>query len=494
MIEIGFIGAIVVCSLIAISNWRLGLYLAIFMDVARDPVRKISESHSVFLTVAGTLIWGGVLLGAMNSDGSEIRSMLRRFPKLSVALQCLILSLLPGVALSLVMYDGGYKLVAIGLISYLGPLVGIAVGFVVPVKERDIYRVFKFYSVVNGIALIGTVFEAMGYSHPVLGGLDDMEWIRQQSGGLLVNLRAGIYRSPDIMGLHAAHVIVFSMMLGLRSRGVERICWMAMIAWGFNAVLLSGRRKMIGLPLVFIASYLGLGMWRGSRAASRLATLATLSAIGMAMAMFVMKSSGDVYQGNEYTQYAATLFTQGGGRAKELIGDSILVTVYQSGVLGSGIGSATQGSHYVAVKRKNAWQEDGASRLFKELGLPGVVLILFFAGYMFSTVRDAMNLIPPDHPLALKQIGVLSIVLGNAASFAISHQQYSGDPGSAILVVLMLGMVLGLPRIYFREVGARDRQRALELEKRRQAIEYNGTNQESPVVVTPQPVPRIARY
>jgi hypothetical protein len=140
---------------------------------------------------------------------------------------------------------------------------------------------------------------------------------------------------------------------------------------------------------------------------------------------------------------------------------SIIATLYQSGILGSGIGSVTQGSHYVAVDRNKAWQEDGVSRLFKELGVPGVLLILTFMWLLWRTVLDALKLIPAQHPLALQQVGVLSIVVANAASFTISHQQYSGDPGSAILAVMMLGMVLGMPRVYFRE---RDRQKQREAE------------------------------
>ncbi len=480
MIEIGFFGLVAVCTLIAISNWRVGLYLAIFVDVARDPIRKLSESHSVLLTVVGTLVWVGVLIGAMNSDGKEIWSVFRRYPRFGMALNCLLLSLIPGVILSLVMYPGGYQLVVIGLISYVGPLVGVAVGFLIPVTEKEIYRVFRFYSLINGVALIGTSLEAMGYTHPVLGGID-MEWIRQQTG-LLVELRAGIYRSPDIMGLHAAHVIVFSMMLGLKSRGPVRLGWIAMVLWGCYAVMLSGRRKMIGIPLVFIAGYLGLGMYRGCRNASTLATLTVLGAIAATVLLFVIKTDnpGDNYVDNEYTQYASTMFTQGGDRARDLLTESILVTVYQSGVLGSGIGSATQGSHYVKVKRSHAWQEDGASRLFKELGVPGVILILCFVVMTLQTLFSALRLIPAQHPLALTQIGVLAIVLGNGASFMISHQQYSGDPGSAILVLMMLGMVLGIPRVFFAVQAKRERRR--EEEQQRQTA----TDAE-------QPGPRLMR-
>ncbi|MCA9029502.1 MAG: hypothetical protein KDA66_01770 [Planctomycetaceae bacterium] len=485
MIEIAFFGVIALFTFIAISNWRVGLYLAIFADVMRDPVRKLSESQSVLLTVVGAVVWGGVLLGALNAEGKEMWAIFRRYRKFATALNCMILSLIPGAILSMILYDGGYKLVVIGLISYLGPLIGIAVGFLLPVKEQDIYRVFRFYALINAVALIGTAVEASGYTHRVLGGIE-MDWLRQHEG-LNVVLRAGVYRSPDIMGLHAAHVIVFSMMLGLKSRGPERMGWVAMIFWGLMCVLWSGRRKMVGIPLVFLASYLGIGMLRGSQNASRLATLAILLALGGTVGLFSMKEQ---VGSSEYTQYAATLFTEGGGRAKQLIGDSIIHTLYQSGVLGAGIGSATQGAHYAAVDRGKAWQEDGASRLFKELGVPGVILMFVAAVFVFQAVQGSLRLIPPQHPLAMKQIGVLGIVLGNVASFTISHQQYSGDPGSAILAVMMLGMVMGIPRVYYNQKAELERRRAAresaEEKPEGPSVKGKGPRQPAALRVSPQ--------
>ena len=41
-------------------------------------------------------------------------------------------------------------------------------------------------------------------------------------------------------------------------------------------------------------------------------------------------------------------------------------------------------------------------------------------------------------------IGLLAVVVGDAASYTISHQQFSGDPVSALLVTLMIGMILRL--------------------------------------------------
>ena len=72
----------------------------------------------------------------------------------------------------------------------------------------------------------------------------------------------------------------------------------------------------------------------------------------------------------------------------------------------------------------DAWQEDGISRLFRELGLIGVILIAFAARSLLQTARTAVQLVPADDSIGTLQMGLLAIVAANAASFVASHQQY----------------------------------------------------------------------
>ena len=63
-------------------------------------------------------------------------------------------------------------------------------------------------------------------------------------------------------------------------------------------------------------------------------------------------------------------------------------------------------------------------------------------------LRNAIRVVPPDSPVQLLQITTLSVLVANAASFVISHQQFSGDPVSALWATMMAGMCLGAPRIF----------------------------------------------
>ncbi len=131
-------------------------------------------------------------------------------------------------------------------------------------------------------------------------------------------------------------------------------------------------------------------------------------------------------------------------------------TVKQVGILGAGLGTATQGRYYLGIqtsRSQRGWQEDGVSRLFMEFGLPGVLMLGMAGMLMIKVLYDSLKLVPATSTVQALQIGMLSCVMGNAASFAISHQQYSGDPVSALMVTIMAGIVLGAPRILCAAAG-----------------------------------------
>ena len=450
--EIIFYGLVAGAFFLAIANWRVGLYACILFDALRDPVRKLSAAQPVAITVAVTVIWVGVFIGVSNSHRAELLWAIRRhYPKLRAGLQCLVAALAPGAAISVALYSRGYMLAAIGGISYLAPLMALAIGFTFPRKDEDVRRLFSFYTVLNSLLMTGVLLQYGGSDMPGLGGIS-MDWTRGMHG-YRVNLIAGFYRSPDILGLHAAHVAVFSAVLALRSKGPGRIGWSTVAVWGATCLLLAGRRKMIAIPLIFVAFYLLLGLWRGSRTMRNARIMVAIAALVTAVMLGLVIEAG---VSTEYTQYASTLGTQGGTRSKELVAGSIAWTLRQSGVLGDGLGSATQGRYYAGVRTtRRGWQEDGASRLFKELGLVGVLLVGIAAVLFAQALIRAVKLTPPWHSVADRQLCLLSLVLANLCCFIASHQVYSGDPASSLFVVLLLGMVFGLPRIYWNEQARR---------------------------------------
>jgi hypothetical protein len=433
-------------ALVALGNWRAGIYAGLLLDCLRDPVRKLAPDQPVLITIAGAAVWAAVLARMLIDHQSEVRTMLRRYPPLKPMIAFLLLAVVPGAILSCVLYPGGWKLAAIGSASYIAPLVGIAAGYFLATSERSVHNVMRAYSIMNAIMLIGVPLEYLDYDVPGLGGIQ-MEWVRYREG-YTVDLIAGFYRSPDIMGLHAAHVVMFSSLLFLKSRSLTKFGWMGLVFWAGTCMLLSGRRKMVGIPLVFLAVYIGVAWLRGLRQINKLVAMlstCTLAAVGIFVGLW------DDGMSSEYTDYAGTIVTEGATRVNDVVLKGALGTLYQVGILGAGIGTATQGRYYVSVgssRLTRGWQEDGVSRLLMEFGVPGLIFVLISGICLLRCLWKSLLLVPPRSSVQALQVGALGIVFGDLASAIISHQQFSGDPVSGLIVTMMAGVSLGAPRIW----------------------------------------------
>ncbi|MFO1095500.1 MAG: hypothetical protein U0992_19680 [Planctomycetaceae bacterium] len=447
---------VLAACLVAMGNWRAGIYAGLLLDCLRDPIRKLVDDQSVLITIGGAAVWGAVLVRMLIDHQSELRIFLQRYPTMRPMIVFLLLAIVPGALLSCALYHGGWKLAAIGSASYLAPLIGIAAGYFLATSEEEVYRVMKVYALLNAIMLVGVPLEYMDYDIPGLGGIQ-MDWVRYREG-YTVDLIAGFYRSPDIMGLHAAHVVMFSALLFLRSRSATKFGWAGILIWATGCMLLSGRRKMVGIPVVFLAAYICLAWRRGLRHINRLVALgATCVLVVAGLFMFVSTDSISA----EYTDYAGTIVTEGATRANDLVLKGSIATLQQVGVLGAGIGTATQGRHYLGAGERGklrGWQEDGVSRLLMEFGVPGLIFVFISGCCLLISLWQSLKLVPPHTSVQMLQVGTLSIVFGDLASAIISHQQFSGDPVSGLLVTMFAGATLGAPRIYAASRARRARQ------------------------------------
>lgn len=435
-----------IATVFCLVNWRWGLYACILVDILRDPVRKLVEEQPVLVTLVGLLPWAGAFLGCMVRDRHSFSELWRRYPAARTMVVCLLTAVAPAAMLSCILYRNGWMLAGIGCVSFIVPLVGIVMGFAFARNETSVYRLLRFYAVINGLTLVGVLFEKLQMDVPALGGIN-MLWVRYHED-YTVSLISGFYRSPDVMGSHAAHVFMFSVILATRAKGFRRTGWISVACWAMLALLLCGRRKMIGMPIAFACAYLLLCRARGvSRGYVGVMAVACMAIVGAAGGLFLLS---DADHGEEYTDYAMSMFTEGHERVEQGVLSGAINTLQQVGMLGGGLGSATQGRYYLgsAVRAQRAWQEDGISRLFMELGVPGVLLMIVAALQFVSCERSAVLMVPPWHSIQMLQIGLLSAITANGATYVISHQQFSGDPVSSLFVTVMAGLVLSGPRLF----------------------------------------------
>ncbi len=441
MIEYAFYAIVAAAALVALWNWRAALYVCILLDIARDPVRKMAPGHPLLITLSINAVWVAIAIGVLAQERRRIAEMTRRYPKLKTAAMLLVVAIVPGAVTATIQFESGWQLALMGAASYLAVVPGILIGYVFPRSIADITRFLAFYCIANSVALIGGVAEYLHWGWAGLGGID-IHWIRTRSG-YTVDLINGFYRSPDIMGMHAAGVCLFGLVLILAGTRRGRYAWFLPVTWGTVLMLLAGRRKMIGIPVVFAVSFMYF-MFRRTGKVFRVAWY--LAASGAAIVL-VFAFSDKLGISANYTTYASSLWTrEGTERSSAGLLDSVLTTFAQSGVFGRGLGTATQGGRYISGKAA-AWQEDGGGKLFVELGLIGVALLACAGWHLIHVCRSALRVLLPDSPALPLQVGLMSVVVGNLASFIISHQAYSGDPTSVCLVLLCMGSALSLPEV-----------------------------------------------
>lgn len=412
---------------------------AIVIDFLRDPVRKLTPNNPVWITLTAIVVWGCVVLGTSREKGGIWSRPLRLMPRLNATITSIILAVIPGSLLSIGLYEGGYKLIALGGVSYLAPFAGIFVGIHLIKDETGLINLMKVYVIVNGLAMAGVFSEFLGYLIPGTGGLGGEEFFRSMGEGQFLMI-VGFHRSPDIMALHAANVVMFSIILLLGERDLFKNSWGPFVVIGLLALFLGGRRKMLLMPLLFWLTYIVLDFTQSQKSLKRFLLLV----LPISGAMIAILSMTESNFSTEYIDYASSIFTEGAERVEKSIMGGVLETMVQSGFVGTGIGTATQGGYHFATSAAG-WQEDGVSRVLAELGVPGVVMLSFAAYQFFKLIQKSRRDLRLSKRRLSFQALLMGVVVGNLGSYLISHQNFSGDPASSFLVLVFLGAAIGLP-------------------------------------------------
>ena len=347
--------------------------------------------------------------------------------------------------LSVALYQNGVLLAGLGILSYASPLLGVALGAALAFDLKYLKKLLQIYVVINSIVFVGAIAEWLQWDWPGLGGLEGFEWIRHMPG-VIVRLISGFFRSPDIAGFHAANTMMASVIL-LMNRGDKPAfrrsinpLWLSTAIWSLVPLMLCGRRKMLIMPIVFLIAYLLYIHLAAKKSISQALGYVVLLVAIVAVPLAIYRDQDGL---EDHQAYYATTISDLAPRLKENVGGGVVDTLKQSGFVGSGLGVATQGAQHFAVEaRRDVWQEDGISRLFKELGVIGVLLVAVAMVMLFQNCRREVRR-QRFLPLIEIQAFAFALVMANFASFVASHQHFSGDPANALWVLLFAGVFVG---------------------------------------------------
>lgn len=438
MLVHGFQAFVIISAVVALVNWRRGVYLMILVAAIQDPIRKLTPGAPAYLVLAAVPVWLGAVVGAWTSEPYVLTSFRRAFSPLASAIGVFLFFLGIASVRSATYGAGSWQLTLVGLFGYLSALAGLVMGYGLARKDGDLDKLLGFYCIVTAIVLVGGPMEYLGIGSgwPALGTTAmGARWVRYRSN-YTIEMIAGFYRSPDVLGWHSMGLSMLSICLALRTRGPLRYMWIMLAGWGLIGGMMCGRRKMVLMLPVFAIVLFWLYRRRTGMGTAGSPVKVVLTSVILGYALYYqVRANSDVetYYFFDTGDVLERISSHGYG--------ALLVTYRQSGFWGEGVGTATQGTHHLVVDRPRTWQEGGLARSLVELGVPGFIAMVFLAFHLMKTVIQLVMNLQLGHRQFYLIAGLGSLFLANAASFVVSHQIF-GDPFINCFFALIIGMAL----------------------------------------------------
>jgi hypothetical protein len=433
MVWLTFASFIVLACMVAFVDWRRGWLLAVVVGILQDPARKLTAGAPVAMTMSIVAVYIAIIFVNQGRLQRAVADFSQRFPRVWSAFGLLFFFLILAALNGLMTFGITYwKVPLLSLFIYIAPLPAVLLGYMYVDREEAVERFFRFYAVVTSIALTGSLLEYLRVNWKVLGMVSQVGDYIRHLPGIQIRMISGFYRAPDIMGCHAATLTCIAIAGVVRSNlGRRAWLWMLASGWGFFNCMISGRRKAIYFVAVFGATLLWR-YWRRLKPAQVAAFLAALLVLGYVVQRIYNDESSSVYaKGAVATQQEVAQRLEGG----------LMGTIEQSGILGLGLGTATQGVYHLfdgKTAENIGWQEGGLGKLAVELGLPGLGAAFIF---IFVVLRLMLRISSfPDERASsqLMRVTLLGLVLANIANFCASAQTYS-DPVLTLLAAFFVG-------------------------------------------------------
>jgi hypothetical protein len=446
MVPLLFVSLVIFSMTVALSNWRHGWLMAILCGLLQDPARKLTAGTPVIMTLSVIAVYAAILLATQGQIQSYARDFSRRFASLWSAFALLLLFLGLAAANGLVTFGIGFwKVPVFSLLIYLAPIPAVLIGYMYFEREESLYRLFRFYAAVTALLMIGSLLEYLRVDWRALGLVSQTGDYIRHLPGVQIRMISGFYRAPDIMGWHAAMLTSIAIAMVVRSGMSSRSWpWIALAAWGFFNCMISGRRKSIYFVAVFAAVFL----WRYFR---HLKPKQIAGAIVIALVLaFIVHDISSNEKTSAYAKGAAASQEELTSRLE----GGVLETFRQFGIMGAGLGTATQGvQHLLGSEQGRGWQEGGLGKLAVELGFPGLLAALFVAAITIRTMLRIAAL--PDHPDSsqLARVTLFALAAANISNFIASAQAYS-DPLLALMTMFFAGGLFAMVTLDERVAAA----------------------------------------
>ncbi len=437
-------------SLYVFSAQRHALLLILLIGFSQDMVRKLTPGEPIIFIVTVGLLFGAVLLGIWARSGfvRSLEPFLGWTQSLRDPLLIFLLILFAQFAYSLVQY-GNVIVASIGLITYIAPFLAVIVGYAM-VRNLESIRGFLKVYVVFGLAVAASVvLSFMGSELTVLNEVGSGLKIYDQ--GTVLKSHAGIMRTGEVAAWHISSTACLIFALAVTSDKPRRIIpVLIIIGLLLIAVSLTGRRKMLMLTVLFLIGFFVASLYyRKTLNPKYFIGILVFSVVcWFGYEFFSLASYNDSLR--DYIARGSTTFNDASGRFVQLGINPIQWAYNRVGLLGGGLGIASQGSYLFNLSDvAGGAGEGGLGKVMVELGLPGLLCGLWLLVALASHVDKGLKLslvIGVDSRLLPLMLSLAILLTGNAVTFSVATQVY-GDIFILIMLGLMGGFIFALPKI-----------------------------------------------
>ena len=432
-------------------NWKGAVIFTIFTGFVQDPIRKGSGIDSSYFAAISLVFFVLTFL--------ILRSKFRRW---DLELICwpnpAVMSLLPAFIYLLLLQGlnsfarfNDIRLTVVGILFYLTPLFALWVGYRIACDLRFMKRVLSVYVFLCLLTAVSIFISMTGYESNLLKEVGTGIEITGTGHGF-----SGLWRTSEIAGWHLAAGASFAFILGMTdSKGVNQaLYFLASCTLAFLTIT-TGRRKALGLFIIFLALYLlyyALTI-KGNKFGKAIGSLVCVLAISLSSYGLVFNSEIQTTLAPFFDRSTTLTVEESQDRFRAQGIGAILRGFQVAGPLGYGVGVGSNtgttgiGELRGSIQSIGYISEGGGGRLIIELGGLGIILfgflilqaIILYVRIFFIS-RQLVNI--GADILA----GLALFTVANIFTFLSASQLYS-DPFVLIIVGISSGSILAVPKI-----------------------------------------------
>lgn len=437
------------------GDWKLGILWTIAIGFCQDPIRKLTPGQPSLMVGLVLIAFLMCTLQVYLSRGKlDLKYLFWTSPQF-LDLVPVYMILLAAQAANSFSRFGSPTLVAIGLSFYLAPAIALWMGFHIGRDLKSLRRIAVFYLILSSIFAFTVLLDFRGVDIPLFD---------EVGSGILITFEgssksgaSGLWRTSEIASWHLAAAACFSIILAFSDRDVGwQIIYISMAVVFSVLSVTTGRRKAQVLIVAFLGIYLLIFSRQSSAASRDRIIMSVLGGAGISFAVVSMVLLDLLGSNFDIFLDRASTAADGLGDRVQSQGLNALLKGFEVGGgfglglgAGSNLGNFDAGANRSTIRSLGFVAEGGGGRLIVELGIPGVILILWMVLVSLQLTWRNFRLIRflPSEDVALVT-GCLSFGLANIVFFFSAAQLYS-DPFILILLGISIGSLLSVPVLVY---------------------------------------------